>query len=281
MSERKAFSRWTYKNLPPEYRNTAEWRQIDESALEERSRTRFLRFKSAIEEYLLHGKLSSVAREKQLEPSEIIRQLNRCVAIAPDNRIYGWTALIPEKRIEKYIRKSTINYNIKKGLSGCFRQFMENNQHIKQKVDLIILGGKNNILEQEAKISGKKLHRTFVALCKASGIKDNEYPINTKSQGSRSLARYRIELINENFGTAKRQFFGELAGDNLRLGTGHPPRRLSSSIYDLVGIDGHKIHCFGSMRLNGPAGPQYVPIERLWVLPVIEHESRAMQCAVM
>ncbi|WP_420473782.1 hypothetical protein [Noviherbaspirillum sp. ST9] len=144
-------------------------------------------------------------------------------------------------------------------------------------IDLIL---KRKTKEQghvhEARVSVKSLHKTFVQLCEQQGITREDYPLNTKSCGRRSLARFVHDVLHGNPEDGVEARFGKVARSRMNTGTGQASSPISLAPFDLVGMDPHKMHCYGTVRIPGPVGPQRVPIERLWIIPVLEGHTKAI-----
>jgi transposase InsO family protein len=69
---------------------------------------------------------------------------------------------------------------------------------------------------------------------------------------------------------------GKVAKTSGQVGNGLHSFDLISAPLDLVGADAHHVDCFGTIEIEGPAGPQLVPISRLWIYVVVDFESRAV-----
>lgn len=270
---------WTFRTIPSDLANTANWRKVDFSFFSDSEISRFRRLKSAIEAYVTTGKLRAISAETGVSESEIIRLLNRCLAVATDGNLVGWPALISGFRIANYNRVNKMPSGLagtSNGFAGAFTAFLRKHPKIKEHLDTLILKRKKKGVMHEAKISAKKLHATFVALCKDAGVSNDEYPLNSRSCAKRSIARYMNDVLESNIGEGTSARYGSVASSHLNVGTGYPPHLLSTAPFDLVGLDPHELHCFGTVRVNGPAGPQRIAIERLWIVPVLENECRVI-----
>lgn len=271
--------RWSAKTLPPDLADTSCWRTVDTDALDEDSRERFIRYRAAIDRYLETGKLGAISSELGLTKNSIIRQLNRCVTVASDGRLYGWAALIPEFRMGTYERRAAVPTGRVHGggtRAGAFQAFLAKHPEIRQKIERLVLkrGGKMTV--HEARIALKNVHASFVACCEEAGVKGNEYPLNSKTKGRRSVERYANEIMQCAAEEAVRARFGTVAHSRLNVGRGRQSSPLASAPYDVVGIDPHKMDCIGTVRIPGPKGPQRVALERLWIVPVVDDYSRAI-----
>ncbi|MES2150677.1 MAG: hypothetical protein V4508_12900 [Pseudomonadota bacterium] len=269
---------WTFSTLPAELADTSSWRSVDIDALDEEKRERFIKYREAIEAYLRTGTMKTSSAQVGITRTNLIRQLNRCVSSAADGRPYGWAALIQNLRTKDYQRVADIAPGMasKGSTAGAFQMFMEQHPEIKDKISNLFLkcSGKAHI--DESRISMKDLHAAFVILCEQAGILGNMYPLNSKSRGRRSIERYAQQLIVSQIEAATSARFGKTAKSHLSVGRGRPSGLIAYAPYDLVGIDPHKIDCIGTVRINGPKGPQRVAIERLWITPVLDDNSRAI-----
>lgn len=270
---------WTAKTLPPELANTTHWRTVDLEALDEASRSRFVKYQSAIVAYLASGKLRAASEEMGLPRNSVVRQLNRCVTTAPDGKLYGWAALISQIRIADYERKTELpagRRQIKGSGAGSFSAFMAAHPDIKNKIDRLILKRPVKGVVHEARIALKSIHAAFVAYCDEAGISGCQYPLNSKSKSRRSIERYVTKILETSSGEACRARFGSVARSHLNVGRGRQSSQMAHAPYDVVGIDPHKMDCIGTVRIAGPKGPQRVAIERLWIVPALDDYSRAI-----
>lgn len=270
---------WTARTLPPHLADTTLWRTVDVDALDEDGKSRFLKYRAAIEAYLKTGKSKGVAEELGLPRNGIVRQLNRCVALAEDGKPYGWIALIPKFRTADYERRAELPSGAKvKGgnCAGAFQAFMLAHPEIKQKIDNLIFKRAEKGVVHEARISVKNIGKAFVSLCEAAGLSGNDYPPNSRSRARRSLERYVRRMLECGPVEACRARFGTVAKSHLSVGTGPQSFQLAFAPYDVAGIDPHEIDCIGTVRILGPKGPQRVAIERLWIVPVLDDYSRAI-----
>lgn len=270
---------WTARTLPPHLADTSTWRTVDIEALDPAEQTHFARCRAAIEAYLRSGRSTAISNELGVARTEIIRQLNRCVTLAPDGKPFGWAALIPGFRVAIYSRKAELPEGRKMavtGASGGFRAFLLDNPTIKQKIDNLIFKRAEKGVVHESRITAKNIHSAFKACCEEAGITGQEYPLNSGSKARRSLERYVRDAMDNSPEEACRSRFGTVARSRLNVGTGRQSAQLAFAPYDVVGIDPHKIDCIGTVRLSGPKGFQRVAIERLWIVPVVDDFSRAI-----
>lgn len=270
---------FTFRTLPPEYRDFGRWRLVDVDALSEDEQKRFVRLKAAIETYVRTGRLSVASQEACCSEALIIKQLNRCTTIAKDGLILGWAGLLEGLRIKDYRRTAPMPVAVMgaaRGFSGCFSRFLEEHDDLRVALESLILKSGRKQETQEARITIKKLALKFRDLCRDHGIRENEYPLNTMSYARRSIGRYVECLVQQNASKGTRARYGVTAQRHLSVATGKSGIRLAWAPYDVAGLDAHEMHCIGCVIVPGPAGPQPVAIERLWIICVVDEISRAI-----
>lgn len=273
---------YTFKTLPIEWRETSIWRQVDLSQLNEKELARFQLLRNGIEIYLKSGKLQLASTIAGCSKTTLLRQLNRCVTMAGDDRIFGWSGLIHYLHTGDYERHLPVPDEQWSGgsgeCSGAFQRILNDHPSIREKLEALILkksgAGRPHI--HESRIRYKTLTNDFIKLCKAAGIGENQYPLNTKSKGRRSISRYANALIREEVSKGTLARYGEEAWKHLRVGTGHPKLFSHPRPMREWGTDAHKIDCVGCVIVPGPAGPQKIAISRLWFIPVHDRASNAV-----
>ena len=268
---------WTFRTIPPEFADTSKWRSVDASALDTEQSQRFLCLQDAIQTYLETGKLEEVAAGAGVSPSLLIRQLNRCLTTGNDGELMGWRALIKGKRLGAYVRQKECpnGRTIGRGeFIGSFDAFLRDYPDIKDRLEALILKRKGEV--HEARISAKALHKVFIGMCEAAGLTPNQYPFNCKSLARRSLERFMHKVEEQHLEVSTRARHGKVAASRLATGTGYSKHIYSLAPYDLVGLDAHKLHCYGTVKIQGPTGPKRIAIERLWIVPVLESECAAI-----
>lgn len=270
---------WTARTLPPNLADSSTWRTVDIEALDEPERERFRKYRAAIEAYLCTGQAKAISKELGLPKNGIVRQLNRCVTLASDGKPFGWAALVRGLRTAGYERKAALPHgrsSASEGSSGAFIAFLFEHPEIKQCIDRLVFKRGENGVVHEAKIAVKNIYAAFVACCEEAGITGQQYPLNSKSKGRRSLERYVQAVMNSRPEEACRTRFGTTARSHLNVGRGRQSSQLAQASFDVVGIDPHKIDCIGTIKISGPKGRQRVAMERLWIVPVMDDYSRAI-----
>src|SRR5260370_58424 len=144
-SERSAMHRqadwYTRANYPAELRDTDLWPQVDLAEAPEPVRTQIENRQRAIRAYLDGHALNPICAECQVSKAELLRHLNRCMAIHADGRIYGWRALLPHEHVRPYVRWTRPRAGTR-GLAGAFRQFLRDHPTLREALDAAILRNK-------------------------------------------------------------------------------------------------------------------------------------------
>ncbi len=269
--------RLSFKTISPELRDTSKWRMVDTSGMSVDDAARFERLMPAVENYLRNGKLRAAADSAQLSADALLDQVNRCLKLHPDGGIVGWAALIRGLRLSGYKRMSPLPQGpnaSRRGASGAFQRFLNENPSIKKILDDAIRTGIGHSKARSAFTPFKTIWRKFVEVVEAR-IPPDQYPRNQKSFARRSVERYARNTIN-NDAAALSLAVGKAVKSAGQVGNGHWSFDLNTAPLDLVGVDAHHVDCFGMIEVEGPAGPQLIPIERLWIYAVIDAESRAV-----
>lgn len=207
----------------------------------------------------------------------LLDQVNRCLKQHPDGGIIGWAGLIRGMRLSGYQRISPLPRGTNtacSGNSGAFQLFLSENPSIKKVLDETIRKGVKRGKARAAFTPFKQIWRKFVEVVELL-IPPQHYPRNQKSLARRSVERYARNMI-ANDAEARALVVGLGAKAAVQVGNGHKSFDLIGSPLDLVGVDAHQIDCIGTIEVEGPAGPQVIPIERIWIYAVIDVFSRTV-----
>lgn len=269
--------RFTYKTLSTELRDTSKWQVVDTSGMESDVVERFERLMPAVHDYLRTGKLRAAAKTAQLSEDALLDQVNRCLQPHPDGGVVGWAGLIYGLRLSDYERTRPLPSGpnaSRKGASGAFLRFLDENLYIKKALNEVIRKGTGQGRARAAFTPAKAVWQTFVQLVEKR-VKPDQYPRNQKSCARRSVERYVKNMIASDT-KARSRTVGSVAKKAGQVGNGLWSFDLTTSPLDLVCIDAHHVDCIGTIEVEGPAGPQVIPIERLWIYVVADSETRAI-----
>lgn len=286
---------YTFKTIPFEYRNCESWPtaqkptavelaewcpHLSTEQAEERATQiseRFDRLQMGMKVYLSTGSLRDGLAEARCTKEVFYRQLNRCLLPNPitGEGIVGWAGLISQLRLHGYKRVRD-----GAGTAGQFQRWISENQPWRELLHRMIEKGNGG-----EKIAGRKpdvrsVVRNFIdAFSKPVGtdkqprIPRGQYPHDGKSNARRAIERYVTRYVATNTGTTA-VWFGEDIAARQHLGTGPQSFDLATAPFDVLGTDAHTMDCLGFIILNGPAGPQKVPVVRIQIVVNLCHNKR-------
>jgi len=267
-------------SIPDELHDLSTWPTVDHTALSEEDRLSYIKREEAMRLFVDEPTLTirEIQEKTGIQGSQLYPLFHKCIQKHFDGRIYGFRALIPYIRVKEYDRKEPVKVLSREnrgGASGAFKQLIkkypEIDKAIRKEVKKCI---KKSKTIQEIKPPKKKIHKIFVDLIKAVGVKQNEYPLNKDFRGSRSLYKYIDEILSSTFessvaaagGTCKTGMWPDSL-DNASLPVTTP--------FEVVEVDGHNIDVRLTVTIEDPFGLELVQeTKRIWILIVIEIASR-------
>ena len=273
-------SPYTFKTVPYEWRDCDAWPKVSVEHMEPDERARFDRYELALRAYLTNGALAAAAEHGKCSKQTVIDKLNRCLTLNDQGCIEGWRGLL------SYVRLAGAHYQrrdlptgaraAEQGAAGAFEKFLRTHEDIRKRLhEAIRNGGSINPKVKSRHPTFRSVFSAFKKACEGAGLTRNDYPLNSRSEGRRSVERYALSYIPTDPGSVD-TWYGADARDHMKLGTGKKRFPLAMAPLDLCGADAHEMHCYGVVIVPGPAGPQPVPIERIWVYPIIDFGARCV-----
>lgn len=262
---------YTYKTMPPEWREVSRWATADTTNLEDAELERFERFSRAIAQYLRSGKLNLAAQSAQVSGTALVNALNRCLTTNVDQQIVGWVGLLPGVRLKPYERVEPLPQGSdagQRGSPGAFQKFLTEHPDLKERLDKLILRGRHRGQAGAGKQTFKAVVKAFIAMCRQRCSED-QYPLNSDSKGRKSVERYVRRLLEQNPQAAP-VWFGRDLGHRLLLGTGQRSFPLALTPMAMACADAHQLHAIGVVVIPGPSGPRRVPLQRIWLYLVAD-----------
>jgi hypothetical protein len=260
--------------VPGDLANTAAWPTPDTSCLNEDELARFERMQRGIRLGLKGGSASAAAREARCSRPVLERQLNRCLTLDATGAVIGWAALISRTRVATYRRKRPVQPDQPGGAAGAFAAFLGLHPAIEAALQDAILDREQG-QPAGTKRSRRKVFRAFLTACKKNAVSDTDYPLNTQSKGRRSVYRY-VEDYLASEPSKIGPWYGEDAAKRTRLGSGKTAFVFAMQPLDEAGADAHHTDCIGIIEVWGPAGPQRLPVKRLWIYAFVDEVSKAV-----
>jgi len=262
-------------NIDPYYLNTSNWPIVLADNMPPDDKALFFKRKKAIDLYMNGSlKIKEIGEETSYSVQEIRRLVKRCLELAEDGSIWGYRALIPNKRINSYERKDF--YKNTNKMTGLFSLLMDTYPIVKEKIDSLFLNNNKDIISEPV-IRIKYLHKAFLDQCRFAGLKPNDYPFNTRDLGRRSLYRYINKLSNIYFlESAKRE--GENVSTHIKTtGIGKMNRPMIIRPFERVEFDGHRIDAIFSITYETTEGDETTEVlERIWLLAIIDVATRTI-----
>ena len=271
---------YSFKTVPHEWRDCEAWPNISVDHMEVEDRADFDRFALAIRTYLRNGALGEAAKAGKCCKQSVLDKLNRCLTLDGEGHIAGWRGLLPYVRLTSapYRRHAlpTGARSAERGAAGSFEAFLRGHEEIRGRLhEAIRNGGSTTPRAKSRHPTFRSVFSAFKKACEASGLTPDDYPMNSRSMGRRSVERYALSYIPTDPSSVE-TWFGVDARDRMKLGTGKKRFPLAMAPLDLCGADAHELHCYGVVIVPGPAGPQPVAIERIWIYPILDFGSRCV-----
>lgn len=270
---------YTPGTAPQERLNYKNWRKLDYIALEPADRKRALRLERVNKLWMAGRTLAHLAKSSRIDRKSIHRSFDRCVQLAPDGQPYGWVALAKSFRCQPMTRKSAIKPSSGgRGYAGAFNQLLETFPILRKKLIARVLrkekegraskGKKNRPYERKDPL--KLLYAYFIQWCVEAGVASSAYPLCRDRLAKRAVARFAQNLRNSKWGRALAVEGHADAHHRLGIGGPEEARILAFAPYDAVQIDGHRIHCVGTVRVRTAKRVVFVPISRITIITVTD-----------
>ena len=261
-------------NLTRLNREREDWKKVLEDALSPEKRDVFVSRKKAVDMYIDGIDNKAIWQETHIHETKINKMVERCCKIDPvTNTPYGYSALLPYYRVEKYKREPNRDnpaYQV-----GLFEQLLQRYPTLVSFIADNYFGKREATLEKSMEVT--TLHRKFLSECRSLGIADYEYPFNTASKGLRTLRRYVKDLKSHNEELAIKREGKDARQKYYTTGKGHKNSTLPLAPYSIVQLDGHQIDMLYTVPITTSDGSvTNLPATRLWLIAVIDVATRAI-----
>lgn len=256
------------------------WSTVEESLLETDEKLRYNMRKRAVDMYIEGYTISQIIKYTGIKgKSEPKRLLLRCMSCNENGQCLGYTALLSYKHIrntnqrKKELPVLTHDSNIHS--TGMFSMLLSDNPELKEYINNLYFRSDKTTLEKN--ISTIYIHRKFLKKCKELGIKEYEYPFNTKSNGMRSLYNYIYTLKVNNPNKISSRLSKDAYEKLTSTGIGQVQLMPEIRPFAVVQIDGHKIDCITTIEITTPQGDkERKTIQRFWLLTLIDVATRTI-----
>lgn len=272
----KRWSRAELRGIPP----IVTWPTVATNLLSSSEKERFAEKCEAIKLYLSGVSTEDIKKTTGVSRWDLPRMVKRCLEFAPDGQIFGFRAIISHVHIDPYIRKKEPTKKLKEqhgGLSGVLNATLTRFPGIEKELVTLIKKSSKAQRIHEHKIHATTLHHIFIDCLKSHGVRETEWPFNTKYQGARSIQRFMKTVLDANFGQSVNAREERAAKAHLAVGNGVEPLLCFEEPFDAVEIDAYYINALLSVAFSTPEGTKtYVLLDRLWLLAALDRASSAI-----
>ena len=242
-----------------------DWVSVDADSLDSDDAAKYLKRSSAISLYASGQSLDAIRAETGIGSKELYRFLDRCHADHADGRPWGWRALLPRTHV--FLRSSgTVSENERRGYANLFTEFLKRFPAIRDNLLSLSRSGLR-VGEKGVKraLSIRKITQKMHEDCRQAGLTINEYPLSVEN-GAYGSVRLFVNSVRQ-----------QHAGGKLPAG-GLSDLSTVTHCYQRAEADGHWKDLICTVEMPSPTsrGVYYLPIERLWLVPVIESHSTAV-----
>lgn len=259
------------------------WPGISTEGMAESAALAASRRVGAMRAYLEGASMADIFLRFRLGKTKVLRLFKRCIARHEDGRIHGFRACIPYARcLGKYKRLKAFDLrrNHGAGASGLMSALFDRYPQILEEIlDRALQNRSQNFAESGLRLD--RLHARFIALCRLAGIKQNEYPFCTANLGERSFKTHvKREMLKRNLRASVAVVHGDEAARKLGTSSSSPRIGKVRQCMERVEVDAHRLDSLlvEKIKILDPRGgePLVLPLERIWLLVVIDVCSRAV-----
>lgn len=186
-------ARGAIRNARLDETELASWPTVDESQISNADDlARYRRLARAMESYSQGRSMDKVLEQAKVSSRRFFKLLERCRSTAADGQPFGLRALVGRSCISTPVRRTERKDNPKQketaGYGGLFGKLLREHPDIEQElVQRLRRKGRHRLAPNT--LNFRFVHRMFIDICKAE-LREDEYPLNTRSQGRAPLRRW-------------------------------------------------------------------------------------------
>lgn len=245
-----------------------DWIDIPVETIPEQYQEIYKQRKMAVDMYIDGYKMADIEERTTIKHSNFPKLLDRCLCEDTNNIQYGYSGLIPQKKINMKLSAEQQHQN---PFIQLIAAYSELNTFIKGNY----FGIAPYTMERVMNI--RTLHEKFLRKCKELQISDNEYPFNTDTQGYYALYRYVKKLEDENLELAAKRIGKDAQQKLMSTGIGKKYKQDAIAPFNMIQVDGHIIDMIYTTQVRMPDGTiQAKPAHRCWVFAVIDVATRCI-----
>lgn len=269
---------WPGQAAVPDQVRPELWIPVDADALPEDRRALFLRRRTGIQLYFDGATEAEIREACGFGRSHIYRLITeRCLAQNPDGNVNGWRGALPHRRVKEWSRATPFDVSdAGAGAAGALLWLFESpgGSDIEARFRKQIVGKVPKLAA--AKRPKQELFIWFIKELRAAGLEARgEWPFNVERLGYVSICKFIDKVMDENPRRQRQLLGGREAERKARAGDGADRPRLR--VFQRVECDAHKLDSRMVVAIPSPhGGYETRKIRRLWVIVIIEVESRAV-----
>lgn len=261
-------------NLLELQQNQKLWYPVKTDLLDPKKKKIFNMRKQAVDMYIEDIPACEIFKITGIRHNKVSELVEKCISINPTTGMqYGYTALIPYKKIKSNI--SSPIYNTVSKTRGSFKSLLIQHPELETFVRENYFRQANATLEKN--ISPYNLHKKFLEKCKQLKIQDYEYPFNTSDNAQRTFYKYLKQLEAEYINQSITRETKNVQQKFFSTGKGKRIRPVPLAPFSVVQIDGHKIDMIYSVEVITKNGEIIrMPAMRMWLIAVIDVSTRTI-----
>ncbi len=274
--------RFNKNSIPQELKVLSNWPTINVNLITDEKFIVYDKREKAVRAFLVEDmSIDLLEKTFNIKRANFYRLLKRCLKEHKDGRIWGFRALVPSARLEKYIRTKTSTSKPAEqqgGSSGSlikhFDQFPEMEEFFKDEF-LQLVTDNNKLRENQIQVT--RIHGEWINKLRARGFTAKDWPFTSDSLGVKSIEKHLKSLYSSHYEEAVKVRHGDEAAKKMRVGTGRSIKLLIKRLLKVVEFDGHKIDSIFAIKFLHPNGGEITQVlSRFQLLFIIDKTSRAI-----
>lgn len=262
----------------PQAIRLGEWPRVEPATVPKAQWADFASRRLAVSMYIDGASMKAIRLQTGLPSNEVNRLVQRFCTLDEEGHCFGERALISHTRVVPYERRKPIGVKRSEqqgGLTGALNLLLS--EHPEIEVAVIDLLRTPGAVLNDARGGMSYLVSAFYRTLEKAGIVSPAWPFNTKHGGRTSIRKY-LTALRSRFAVQYIHAHGEEdAVAHLATGTGHRRFIRPKRPFDCAQLDGHSIDAIFALRIEEiPGSYQWVAIDRIWLLSLIEPFSHAV-----
>lgn len=261
------------RTLPADLANYDEWPACDTSQLDQANLALFERRKSALVAYLSGCTTAEISSRFGIENAEVLRYLNRCIAVMGDGRIAGWAGVLKGFRKQKPVRSKVVCAMPAQsvgGYTGALSALFSSHPDVQMALEKYLATGIAPDGVKKGRVTKKSAHQEFLKLCRGAGLGRNSWPFCVERCGREAISTYVQNFFSENHERIASLQYGEECRKRSRRPGGEVESPNALAPLEIVEADEHTADIIFAVGVDTPKGVRYVPSHRMTLVVVVD-----------